>query len=154
MHPFLIEIYDLLSLLRLTDTLLQLPPPQKKKKEFVFCNNRKYNYKLDSPFGHFKSTWYSVHYFSCCQTYRNCIMLQKTILCKNELYFLSHVTVDCLWVCYKNCHTSCGKRKVLEKYISYPIFWISICCFRKKWNLQNFKWLSIQVVNSEIFSVF
>lgn len=31
MHPFLIEIYDLFSLLRLTDTLLQLPPPKKKK---------------------------------------------------------------------------------------------------------------------------
>lgn len=75
MHSFLIEIDDLFSLLRLTDTLFQ----SLKKGEFEFCNKRKDDYKLVSAFGHFKSTWYFLHYSWCCQTCRNSVVLQKAL---------------------------------------------------------------------------
>lgn len=95
MHPFLIDINDLFSL-----QSLKTPCSRPPQKEFGFYN--KDNCKLASAFGHFKPTWHYTHFSSCCQAYRNSTMLQKPpIHCKNELYFFSHVTVNCLWVHYE-----------------------------------------------------
>lgn len=56
MHPFLIDINDLFSLLG-----LNTPCSRPSQKEFVFYSND--NYKLASALGHFKFTWYFIHFF-------------------------------------------------------------------------------------------
>lgn len=65
------------------------------------------------------------------------MMLQKSILCKNELYFLSHVTVNCLWVCCKNCHTSCGKSAGEVNFLSFFFFFNFSLWLQKKGNDLN-----------------